>query len=88
MRRSSSPIRRPPGHNIAIAFSGSDRTSGIEACTATTYDGPDSAAASVSGTCRDRAGNLSSPFGYGLRYDQTAPMMTGVTPERPPNPGG
>jgi hypothetical protein len=73
---------------VAIAFSGSDQTSGIETCTATTYGGPDSAAASVSGTCQDRAGNLSSPFGYGLRYDQTAPVLTGATPERPPNPGG
>jgi hypothetical protein len=73
---------------VAISFGGSDRTSGIEACTATTYGGPDSAAASVTGTCRDRAGNVSAPFGYGLRYDQTAPLISGAIPERPPNAGG
>ena len=73
---------------VAITFSGSDGTSGVEACTATSYGGPDSAAASVTGTCQDRAGNLSAPFGYGLRYDATAPVLMGATPERPPNPGG
>jgi hypothetical protein len=41
---------------VAISFSGNDQTSGIEACTATTYGGPDSAAASVTGICQDRAG--------------------------------
>jgi hypothetical protein len=73
---------------VGISFSGSDLTSGIAACTATTYGGPDSGAASVTGTCRDNAGNVSSPLGYGLKYDQTAPVLTGATPERPPNAGG
>jgi hypothetical protein len=73
---------------VGISFSGSDLTSGIAACTATTYGGPDSEAASVTGTCRDNAGNVSSPLGYGLRYDQTAPVLTGATPDRPPNAGG
>jgi hypothetical protein len=73
---------------VAISFSGSDQTSGIQSCTATTYGGPDSAAAAVTGRCQDRAGNMSGPFGYGLRYDQTAPVLIGATPERPPNAGG
>jgi hypothetical protein len=73
---------------VGISFSGSDLTSGIAACTATTYGGPDSAAASVTGICQDRAGNLGSPFGYGLKYDETAPVLIGATPERPPNAGG
>jgi hypothetical protein len=73
---------------VGISFSGSDLTSGIAACTATTYGGPDSGAASVTGTCRDNAGNVSSPLGYGLKYDQTAPVLSGATPERPPNAGG
>jgi hypothetical protein len=73
---------------VGISFSGSDQTSGIEVCTATTYGGPDSAAASLTGSCQDRAGNLSSPFPYGLKYDQTAPVLIGATPERPPNAGG
>jgi hypothetical protein len=73
---------------IAIAFSGSDQTSGIASCTAPTYGGPDSAAASVAGTCTDRAGNTSAPLGYGLRYDATGPVVTGLAPERAANAGG
>ena len=75
-------------HAVAIAFAGSDQTSGIAACTATTYGGPDSATASLTGTCRDNAGNVSSPLGYGLKYDETAPAITGATPERAPNAAG
>jgi hypothetical protein len=73
---------------VAVSFSGSDRTSGIAACTNTTYGGPDSASASVAGTCTDNAGNVSAPVGYGLKYDATAPVITGATPERPPNAAG
>jgi hypothetical protein len=62
-------------HPVAIAFSGSDLTSGVDSCTAPTYAGPDSGAASVFGTCTDKAGNISSPFGYGLSYDATAPPI-------------
>jgi hypothetical protein len=75
-------------HSVPIAFSGSDLTSGIAACTSTTYGGPDSAAASLAGTCTDHAGNVSTPFPYGLKYDETAPLVAGASPERSPNPSG
>ena len=75
-------------HAVPITFSGSDQTSGIAACTNTTYGGPDSAAASLSGTCTDNAGNMSSPLPYGLKYDETAPVVAGASPERPPNAAG
>jgi hypothetical protein len=75
-------------HAVPIAFSGSDQTSGIAACTSTTYGGPDSGAASLSGICTDNAGNASSPFPYGLKYDETAPAVAGATPERSPNVAG
>jgi hypothetical protein len=65
-------------HPVAIAFSGSDLTSGIASCTAPTYGGPDSGAAAVFGTCIDKAGNVSGPFGYGLSYDATAPPVVSV----------
>jgi len=74
-------------HAVALAFAGSDLTSGIETCTATTYGGPDSAAATVEGSCIDRAGNVSAPLGYGLKYDETAPSVTAARPERPPDHG-
>jgi hypothetical protein len=66
-------------HPVAIAFSGSDLTSGIDSCTAPTYGGPDSGAAAIFGTCVDKAGNVSAPFGYGLSYDATAPPVVSVT---------
>lgn len=65
-------------HPVEIAFSGSDLTSGIASCTRPTYAAPDSGAASLFGTCIDNAGNVSSPFGYGLRYDATAPPLNGL----------
>jgi hypothetical protein len=75
-------------HAVGISFSGSDQTSGVAACTSTTYGGPDSGTAALSGTCTDHAGNVSSPFPYGLRYDETAPLVLGANPERSPNAGG
>jgi hypothetical protein len=73
---------------VPVAFAGSDLTSGVDSCTQTTYGGPDSASASIQGTCVDRAGNVSAPFGYGLKYDETAPVVSTVTPERPPDHAG
>jgi hypothetical protein len=66
-------------HPVTIAFRGSDLTSGIASCTTPTYAGPDTGAAVVFGTCMDRAGNLSSPFGYGLRFDATPPPLSDMT---------
>jgi hypothetical protein len=74
---------RPPDTNgfyrspVAVAWSGVDATSGIGSCTTTPYVGPDGPA-TLSGTCRDRAGNTSAPLAYSLRYDATAPALTGV----------
>jgi hypothetical protein len=73
---------------VGIAFSGSDQTSGIAACTAATYSGPDSGAASLAGTCTDKAGNTSAPLGYGLKYDATTPVISGVAPDHPANASG
>ncbi len=60
-------------HTLSIAFTGADATSGIDSCTQASYSGPDSANASVSGTCSDRAGNTSASSSFGFQYDETAP---------------
>src|SRR5919108_489735 len=76
---------RPPDANgwynrpLNVRFQGSDATSAIDSCTEASYGGPDAAQASVSGSCRDRAGNTSSPAAFALRYDSTAPTIGGVT---------
>jgi hypothetical protein len=74
------PTRAPDAngwynHAVAIGFSGADVTSGLDACSQGTYAGPDNPNASVSGFCRDRAGNV-GPASYALKYDATPPTVT------------
>ncbi len=75
---------RPPDANgwyrspFQVAFSGTDATSGLAGCTSATYGGPDSASATVTGTCTDKAGNVSTAGAFALRYDATAPTINGV----------
>jgi hypothetical protein len=61
---------------LQVAFSGTDATSGLDGCTAASYGGPDSSSATVAGTCRDKAGNVSQASAFGLRYDSTPPTIT------------
>jgi hypothetical protein len=63
---------------LPITFSGRDQLSGVDTCTSVTYSGPDSGAASVPGTCRDRAGNVSTRFPFSFKYDATAPAVTSL----------
>ena len=45
-------------HGLTVSFSGADTTSGLDTCDAAkSYSGPDTAATSLSGNCRDKAGN-------------------------------
>ena len=61
---------------MSVSFFGTDETSGVEGCSSGTYSGPDAASASVIGRCWDRAGNLSAPSEFDLRYDSTPPSVT------------
>ncbi len=78
---------RPPDHDgwytapVDVRYSGTDALSGLASCTTGRYAGADSAAAAVSGTCTDVAGNRSTPYAYALRYDATAPSTAGVGAE-------
>jgi hypothetical protein len=69
---------RPPDHNgwynhpISFAFTGADATSGLSSCEGTTYAGPDSRSARVTGTCHDLAGNTGK-VGFPILYDDTRP---------------
>jgi hypothetical protein len=69
---------RPPDANgwynkpVAVSFSGTDATSGIAGCSSATYSGPASAAAVVSGTCTDKAGNIGRAS-IRFAYDATPP---------------
>lgn len=76
-------------HGVGITWSGSDPTSGIASCTTITYTGPDSATASASGTCTDKAGNTASAISFGpFKYDDTVPTSVNATPARGPDHAG
>ena len=80
------PSRRPDhngwyNHPVSIAFTGTDATSGISSCSDPRYAGPNSAAASLTGSCSDRAGNVAT-LGVPLHYDANPPP-----PDVRANPG-
>jgi hypothetical protein len=72
---------------VAVAFSGTDATSGVASCDRPTYGGPDGGSLQVAGTCRDVAGNTSTAATASLKYDATAPAV-GALPDRPPDRKG
>lgn len=86
---SGAPTTSPNGTGwytapVTVKFNGTDATSGIASCTSASYSGPDSAAATVSGSCTDQAGNTSPALASAsFRYDATAPMLA---PSVSPNP--
>ena len=63
------------------------RPRGSRAARRATYSGPDSGSASVTGTCRDNAGNVSATASFGLRYDTTAPTVTAKLSRAPDENG-
>jgi hypothetical protein len=63
---------------LAVAFVGTDTTSGIANCTSGRYAGPDSTAALIAGSCTDNAGNH-NPASFSFRYDSTPPSVFGTT---------
>ena len=73
---------------VAVTFKGSDGMSGIRSCTSPSYRGPDSATATVMGTCTDAAGNTSAATPFALQYDATGPAITEAVPARKPDRAG
>ncbi len=76
---------RPPDFDgwyrqpVGVEWVGTDAVSGVASCSTQQYVGPDSGAASISGTCRDVAGNVSAPVPFTFRYDATPPTLSGVS---------
>jgi hypothetical protein len=72
---------------LSVTFSGTDPVSGLAFCVQPqSFSGPDTATASVPGSCTDTAGNIRSTS-FPLKYDGTKPQAT-ATPSRPPNGNG
>ena len=74
-------------HAVTVTFSGSDTTSGVETCSQQTYAGPDDSSVPLTGTCRDRAGNVSGTSSFTLKYDETPPQAS-ATPGRASDANG
>jgi hypothetical protein len=92
----SASASRSPDHNgwfnsaVGISWTGSDATSGVDpaSCTSINYTQPDSATASTSGTCSDRAGNTATATSFGpFKYDDTPPAVTAAATREPDNNG-
>jgi hypothetical protein len=64
-------------HPVGVTWQGSDATSGIASCGASTYAGPDAAGNAVAGSCIDKAGNTASSS-IAINYDATAPVLKKV----------
>ncbi|HEY2985751.1 MAG TPA: hypothetical protein VGJ38_16465, partial [Jatrophihabitantaceae bacterium] len=73
-------------HPLTVNVAGSDATAGIAGCSSVAYNGPDSSGATVSGSCTDNAGNVTTaslPF----KYDATPPTAT-ASASRPADTNG
>ncbi len=75
-------------HPFIATWSGTDSLSGIASCTTTTYSGPDTVGANLTGTCTDIAGNTSAPVTLAFKYDATPPVNVQGVPARPPDSYG
>jgi hypothetical protein len=71
---------------VGVSFSGSDATSGISSCTSATYGGPDTAGATLTGSCTDAAGNSAGAQAV-VRFDATPPVVTSAQASRKPDSG-
>ena len=63
-------------HVLIVSFPGSDAMSGIDSCTpAQSYSAPDTANATVTGSCTDKAGHTTTKT-FTFKYDGTGPALT------------
>lgn len=61
---------------VTISFSGSDSLSGVNVCEADVVLSSEGAGQSASGTCTDKAGNVSTPATATANIDLTAPSVS------------
>ena len=75
--RTGKPARKPDRNGwytrpVRWSFTAADGLSGVAACPAVRYSGPDGANAHVIGACRDNAGNVGTR-GFRIKFDDTPP---------------
>jgi len=72
---------------VTLLLNGNDPLSGIASCDAPSYSGPDILSTTLSGTCKDNAGNVSDVGSITFGYDSTPPTVT-ASLDRPPDHNG
>src|SRR3954452_17709050 len=83
---------RPPDHggwytrDVTYTFEGKDDESGIDSCDTVTYGGPDGADRSVTGACRDKAGNETKDA-EPISYASARHSVSGAGADRAPDHG-
>jgi hypothetical protein len=91
---SPAPSRGPDAndwynHALTIGWVGADPASGVDSCTAAVdYTGPETASASTSGTCTDKAGNTAPTASFAFKFDTTPPVATSAVAARAPDQAG
>ena len=89
---SAAPAPNANGWNntdVTVTFTGSDALSGLGPCDAPVVLSAEGAGQSASGTCTDRAGNVSNTAtASGINIDKTAPAITDLGPTTSPNGNG
>jgi hypothetical protein len=88
---SAQPTRGPDANGwfnkaVTINFGGGD-FSGIASCTSTAYNGPDTGGTTISGSCKDNAGNTGSAS-YNLKFDSSPPSVSSGNLSRGPDANG
>jgi hypothetical protein len=77
--------RQPDGagmwfnHLLQATWRASDAGSGVASCTSMPYAGPDGTNITLTGTCRDRAGNVGPAVPFTFSFDATPPVVSKVT---------
>jgi hypothetical protein len=64
--------------NVTVRFSGADNLSGIDFCAATVSLTSEGAGQTATGTCTDKAGNVSVPATAKVNIDKTPPVISGM----------
>jgi hypothetical protein len=64
--------------NVTVTFSGTDGLSGVDFCTPALTVSAEGIGQIVSGTCTDKAGNVSPPVSKVVNIDKTAPIFNGI----------
>ncbi len=87
----ATPARGPDNNGwytapVVFTFAATDTNSGVDVCTPTTYSGPVTATATVTGSCTDKAGNVGQRSFGGFKYDDAGPNTTSTVVGVPVSP--